>query len=129
MIERALAARGFQRDEASPQLLIQVSYGAGGQHALVQTHRTAKGAQTTHRVELADAYLRIEALDPASLATGDPRVLWSTLGEAHASPFDLDRLFPYMLASMEGAFGTSRRTRVDDTRWLWDAEAKRLSAP
>lgn len=131
MVVKSLAVRGYTRDEASPEFVLRVSYGSGEtrtyEHVSRPTHRA--GAPTTTRYDVATHLLRVEALDPASLASGNPEVLWSTLGEVRESTFDLDRMFPFMLASMEPHFGRSASARVVVTKRLWDEEAKRLSRP
>ncbi len=131
MVTKALATEGFVQDEAAPEFILQVSYGSGNRE--VHHERTQSKAASGHTAststrsyESVAHFIRLEALDPASVAAGDPRVIWSTHGEMRGNQQELAEAIPYMLASMEAHFGRVAESKVMVMKRPWDAEAERL---
>jgi hypothetical protein len=71
--------------------------------------------------------IQVEALDAASLATGRPAVLWRTHARNRGVDDTLDRIFPFMIASMEDYFGASLDGSVAVRKSRDDPEVTRLS--
>ena len=131
MVAKALATGGFVQDEAAPEFILQVSYGSGDRevhHERTQSKATPGHATSTstRSYESVAHFIRLEALDPASVAAGDPRVIWSTHGEMRGTYPELAEAIPYMLASMEAHFGKVAESKVVVVKRPWDAEAERL---
>lgn len=134
MVVKALQPKGFSRDETTPEFILQVSYGSGDRqfHHQRTESKAGKGHGSTTTLRTSESiahFVRIEAVDAASVATGEPRVLWSTVGEMRGGPNDLAEAFPFILAGMEPHFGTTAETKVMEMRRPWDTEAQRLRHP
>ncbi len=134
MVVKALELQGFTRDEGRPEFILQVSYGSGDLH--FHHHRTQSKSPSGHGTTTSTTTyatvnhsVRVEALEAASVASGAPKVLWSTVGEMKGGTTDLAECFPYLLASMERHFGTTAETKVMEMRRPWDAEVERLRKP
>lgn len=70
--------------------------------------------------------IQVEALDAASLADGKPAVLWRTHARSRGAGDTLDRIFPFMMASMEDYFGASLDDSIEVKKSLDDPEVVRL---
>lgn len=140
ILTRALEAKGFIADPVAPELVIRVSYRVGDTQTFTSTHTTMKthasptGAHISTPVtstsvsESTLCTVQLEALDPASLQAGQPRVLWSLHALSRGGADDLAKVFPTMAASMEDYFAKGVETMVTVVRRQSDPEARRLAS-
>lgn len=134
MLTKALEAKGYRSDAAAPELIIRVSYRVGDTQVYTYTESTTNadgtpGPSSTSSVESSSFLLQLEALDPASLGTRTPVVLWRTHAEMRDTTTDLAKVFPYLVASMEEYFGQTATEKRMVTKKKDDPEAARLQYP
>ena len=131
IIVRALEAKDFKLDTASPEILIRVSYRAGDWqiHTYSETTKNADGTEgptTTGSYETSSYSVQFEALDPASLSAKPPTVLWRTHAEMRGATEDMAEMFPYLIASMKNYFGATAPEKIPVVRGKNDLEVQYL---
>lgn len=134
MLTRALVARGFEPDPASPELLIRVTYRVGDAQTYTYTETSTQadgtpGPSTVSSVETSSYAIQLEALDPASVRSRAPVVVWRTHAELRSTTTDLADVFPYLVASMEDYFGQTAAETRTVVKSREDPEAGRLKNP
>lgn len=134
MLTRALVAKGFVPDAKAPDLLIRVTYRVGDTQTYTYTETTTNadgtpGPSSTSSVETSSYSIRLEALDPATVGTRTPVVVWRTHAEMRDTTTDLAKVFPYLVASMEEYFGQTATERRMVSKKKDDPEAARLQYP
>lgn len=117
MLIKALVAKDFVFDPTSPQLVIRATYRMGDSQVYTYSETTTNadgtpGPTTTSSYETATYSVQLVALDPASLSTRAPVILWRTHAEMRGATADMAEMFPYLVASMKNYFGVTVPEKV-----------------
>jgi hypothetical protein len=133
ILTKALEAKGFEPVASSPDLIIRVSYRVGDTLTSVSTTTTpTKDGGSTDSTTVSTTNLRtiqIEALDAASSTAGTPAVVWSIRAQSRGTGDSLAKVFPVMVAAMEGYVGATAEQEVKVSKYDSDPEVVRLTQP
>jgi hypothetical protein len=133
ILTKALEAKGFEPATSSPDLIIRVSYRVGDTQTSVSTTTTpTKDGGSTDSTTVSTTNLRtiqIEALDAASATAGKPTVVWSIRAQSRGAGDSLAKVFPAMVAAMEGYVGATAEQEVRVSTYDSDPEVARLTQP
>lgn len=130
ILTKALEAKGFVPVTSSPDLIIRVSYQVGDTLTSVSTTTTPTKDGHTDSTTVSTTNLRtirIEALDAASAAGGKPTVAWSIHAQSRGTGDSLAKVFPVMVAAMEGYVGVTAEQEVKVSKYDSDPEVIRLT--
>ena len=132
ILTKALEAKGFVAVASSPDLIIRVSYRVGDTLTSVSTTTTPTKDGSTDSTTVSTTNLRtikIEALDAASAAAGNPTVVWSIHAQSRGTEDRLAKVFPVMVAAMESYVGVTAEQEVKVSKYDSDPEVVRLKEP
>ncbi len=133
ILTKALEAKGFVPVASSPDLIIRVSYRVGDTLTSVSTTTTpTKDGGSTDSTSVSTTNLRtinIEALDAGSASAGKPTVVWSIRAQSRGTGDSLAKVFPVMIAAMEGYVGVTVEQEVKVSKYDSDPEVARLTQP
>ena len=132
ILTKALEAKGFVPVASSPDLIIRVSYRVGDTLTSVSTTTTPTKDGSTDSTSVSTTNLRtiqIEALDAASAAAGKPTVVWSIRARSRGTEDSLAKVFPVMVAAMQGYVGTTAEQEVKVSKYYSDPEVASLTQP
>lgn len=132
ILTKALEAKGFVPVASSPDLIIRVTYRVGDTLTSVSTTTTATKDGSTDSTSVSTTNLRriqIEALDAASAAAGKQTVVWSIHAQSRGTGDGLGKVFPVMIAAMEGYVGVTAEQEVKVSKYDSDPEVVRLTQP
>ena len=132
ILTRALEAKGFVPVATAPDLIIRVTYRVGDTLTSVSTTTTPTKDGSTDSTSVSTTNLRtirIEALDAASAAAGNPTVVWSIHARSRGTEDGLAKVFPVMVAAMEGYVGVTAEQEVKVSKYNSDPEVVRLTQP
>ncbi len=132
ILTKALEAQGFVPVASSPDLIIRVTYRVGDTLTSVSTTTTPANDGSRDSTTVSTTNLRtiqVEALDAASAAAGKPTVVWSVRAQSRGAGDGLARVFPVMVAAMEGYVGVTAEQEVSVSRYYSDPEVVRLKQP
>jgi len=132
ILTRALEAKGFVPAASAPDLIIRVTYRVGDTLTSVSTTTTPTKDGHTDSTSVSTTNLRtirIEALDAASAAAGNPTVVWSIHAQSRGTGDGLAKVFPNMVAAMDGYVGVTAEQEVKVSNYDSDPEVVRLTQP
>ena len=132
ILTRALEAKGFVPAASAPDLIIRVTYRVGDTLTSVSTTTTPTKDGHTDSTSVSTTNLRtirIEALDAASAAAGNPTVVWSIHAQSRGTGDGLAKVFPNMVAAMDGYVGVTAEQEVKVSNYVSDPEVVRLTQP
>jgi hypothetical protein len=132
ILTRALEAKGFVPVASAPDLIIRVTYRVGDTLTSVSTTTTPTKDGHTDSTSVSTTNLRtirIEALDAASAAAGNPTVVWSIHAQSRGTGDGLAKVFPNMVAAMDGYVGVTAEQEVKVSNYVSDPEVVRLTQP
>jgi len=132
ILTKALETKGFVPVASSPDLIIRVSYRVGDTLTSVSTTTTPTKDGSKDSTSVSTTNLRtiqIEALDAASAAAGKQTVVWSIHARSRGTGDGLAKVFPVMVAAMEGYVGVSAEQEVKVSKYDSDPEVVRLTQP
>ena len=132
ILTRALEAKGFVPVASAPDLIIRVTYRVGDTLTSVSTTTTPTKNGHTDSTSVSTTNLRtirIEALDAASAAAGNPTVVWSIHAQSRGTGDGLAKVFPNMVAAMDGYVGVTAEQEVKVSNYVSDPEVVRLTQP
>ncbi len=132
ILTKALEAKGFVPVASSPDLIIRVTYRVGDTLTSVSTTTTPTKDGSTDSTSVSTTNLRtiqIEALDAASAAAGKQTVVWSIHARSRGTEDGLAKVFPVMVAAMEGYVGVTAEQEVKVSKYDSDPEVVRLTQP
>ena len=132
ILTKALQTKGFVPVASSPDLIIRVSYRVGDTLTSVSTTTTPTKDGSKDSTSVSTTNLRtiqIEALDAASAAAGKQTVVWSIHARSRGTGDGLAKVFPVMVAAMEGYVGVSAEQEVKVSKYDSDPEVVRLTQP
>ena len=132
ILTKALEAEGLVPVASSPDLIIRVSYRVGDTLTSVSTTTTPTKDGSTDSTSVSTTNLRtiqIEALDAASAAAGKPTVVWSIRARSRGTEDSLAKVFPVMVAAMQGYVGTTAEQEVKVSKYYSDPEVASLTQP
>jgi len=132
ILTKALEAKGFVPVASSPDLIIRVTYRVGDTLTSVSTTTTPTKDGSTDSTSVSTTNLRtiqIEALDAASAAAGNPTVVWSIHAQSRGTGDGLAKVFPNMVAAMDGYVGVTAEQEVKVSNYDSDPEVVRLTQP
>lgn len=132
ILTKAFEAKGLVPVTSSPDLIIRVTYRVGDTQTSVSTTTTPTKEGNTDSTTVSTTNLRtirIEAVDAASSAAGKPTVVWSIHAQTRGPGDDLAKVFPVMVAAMEGYVGTTAEQEVKVSKYYSDPEVARLTQP
>jgi hypothetical protein len=113
-------------------LIIRVSYRVGDTLTSVSTTATPTKGGSTESTSVSTTNLRtiqIEALDAAPAAAGNQTVVWSIHAQSRGGGDGLAKVFPVMVAAMEGYVGVTAEQEVKVSKYNSDPEVVRLTQP
>ena len=127
-------------DATAPELIIRVSYRVGDTQVYTSTSTTPAptdansipmGESTTSSTTSMSTLsgIQLEAIDPASIRTARPVVLWRTHVLSRGSEDNLALIFAFMVAAMEPYFASTASTLVTVEVRGTNPEVQRLSLP
>ena len=129
ILTKALEAEGLVPVASSPDLIIRVSYRVGDTLTSVSTTTTPPSTHPTTVLTTNLRTIQIEALDAASAVAGRPTVVWSVHAQSRGTGDDLAKVFPVMVAAMEGYVGVTAEQEVKVSKYDSDPEVVRLTQP
>jgi len=132
ILTKALEAKGFVPVASSPDLIIRVTYRVGDTLTSVSTTTTPTKGGSTDSTSVSTTNLRtiqIEALDATSAAAGKQTVVWSIHARSRGTEDGLAKVFPVMVAAMEGYVGVTAEQEVKVSKYDSDPEVVRLTQP
>ena len=132
ILTKALETKGFVPVASSPDLIIRVSYRVGDTLTSVSTTTTPTKDGSKDSTSVSTTNLRtiqIEALDAASAAAGKQTVVWSIHARSRGTGDGLAKVFPVMVAAMEGYVGVTAEQEVKVSKYDSDPEVVRLTQP
>ncbi len=132
ILTKALEAKGFVPVASSPDLIIRVTYRVGDTLTSVSTTTTPTKDGSKDSTSVSTTNLRtiqIEALDAASAAAGNPTVVWSIRAQSRGTGDGLAKVFPVMVAVMEGYVGVTAEQEIKVSKYDSDPEVVRLTQP
>jgi hypothetical protein len=130
ILTKALEAKGFVPVASSPDLIIRVSYRVGDTLTSVSTTATPTKGGSTDSTSVSTTNLRmiqIEALDAASAAAGNQTIVWSIHAQSRGAGDGLARVFPNMVAAMQGYVGVTAEQEIKVSNYNSDPEVVRLT--
>ncbi|HKB72705.1 MAG TPA: DUF4136 domain-containing protein [Burkholderiales bacterium] len=132
ILTKALEAKGFVPVASSPDLIIRVTYRIGDTLMSVSTTTTPTKGGSAGSTSVSTTNLRtiqIEALDAASAGAGNQTVVWSIHAQSRGTGDSLAKVFPVMVAAMEGYVGVTAEQEVKVSKYDSDPEVVRLTQP
>ncbi len=132
ILTKALEAKGFVPVASSPDLIIRVTYRIGDTLMSVSTTTTPAKGGSAGSTSVSTTNLRtiqIEALDAASAGAGNQTVVWSIHAQSRGTGDSLAKVFPVMVAAMEGYVGVTAEQEVKVSKYDSDPEVVRLTQP
>jgi|SRR5690242_20627855 hypothetical protein len=126
ILTKALEAKGLVPVTSSPDLIIRVTYRVGDTLTSVSLPTNGRTDSTTVSTTNLRT-IQIEAQDAASAAGSKPTVVWSIHAQSRGTGDSLAKVFPAMVAAMEGYVGVTAEQEVKVSKYDSDPEVIRLT--